>query len=394
VHRDLKPANLFLARDRHGEAQPKVVDFGLSKLLTAAVETAPLTAHDTVLGTLQYMSPEQTFGTRLAGPRADQYALAAILYEAVTGRAPFEDDSFYGLLEKVRHAPHVRASTVQPTLPAELDAILARALARKPEDRFADMRELGRALLPLADERTAVTWARDFSGAPPTAVPPLASAPDAPVPTTQSSSVRSSLKLPCAPGASPFHIKGIAYRGLVQLIERRIPGGLAELEGHLHDERIAPFLSQPFLAASWYDIMPMLPVSAAISQVLGKPVEILGREQGAQQARYDVETVYRGLFDSLDFDNVATKLARFGRQYYDFGDCVGRVVSPGHVEVVRNGLPEFVLRWFGSMHAAYAEQILRMKGATFVEATVQPAIPAGVREGFPVVDLVTDMLWS
>src|SRR5580658_1290086 len=52
VHRDLKPANLFLARDRHGEAQPKVVDFGLSKLLTTAVETAPLTAHDTVLGTL------------------------------------------------------------------------------------------------------------------------------------------------------------------------------------------------------------------------------------------------------------------------------------------------------------------------------------------------------
>jgi hypothetical protein len=285
-------------------------------------------------------------------------------------------------------------SSMEPGLPAELDGILARALARKPEDRFTDLRELGRALLPLADERTAVTWARDFSGAPPAPVPHLAPPSDAPVPTTQSSSVRSSLKLPCPPGASPFHIKGIAYRGLVQLIERRIDGGLAALEGHLHDERIAPFLSQPFLAASWYDVMPMLPVSAAIAQVLGKPIEILASEQGAQQARHDVETVYRGLFESLDFDNVATKLTRFGRQYYDFGDCVGTLVSPGHAEIQRRGLPEFILRWFSPMDAAYGEQILRMKGATFVEAVVQPAIPAGVREGFPVMDLVTDMLWS
>jgi len=394
VHRDLKPANLFLARDRHGEAQTKVVDFGLSKLVTAAAETAPLTAHDTVLGTLQYMAPEQTFGTRHAGPRADQYSLAAILYEAVTGKAPFVDESFYGLLEKVRHAPLVPASEVQPGLPPELDAILARGLARQPDDRFADMRAFGRALLPLASERTAATWTRDFSGAPSKPVPPLAPPSDAPVPTTQSSSVRSSMKLPCAPGTSPFHIKGIAYRGLLQLVERRVPGGLAELEGHLHDDRIAPFLTQPFLAASWYDILPMLPVSAAVAQVLGKPIETLGREQGAQQARHDVETVYRGLFDSLDFDNVAAKLARFGRQYYDFGDCVGTLVSPGHAEIQRLGLPEFVLRWFAPMHAAYAEQILRMKGATFVEATIQPPIAAGVRDGIPIVDLVTDLLWS
>jgi serine/threonine protein kinase len=394
VHRDLKPANLFLARDRHGEAQPKIVDFGLSKLLTAVAETAPLTAHDSVLGTLQYMAPEQTFGTKHAGPKADQYALAAILYEAVTGKAPFEDESFYGLLEKVRRAALVPPSALVPGLPAALDAAVLKGLARDPEARFADVRAFGRALLPLASDRSRATWERDFSGAPPTPIPSLHPPSVAPVPTTQSSSVRGSTKLPCPPGSSPFRVKGMAYRGIVQLVERRTPGGFEGLEAHLDDPRIIEFLRQPFLAASWYDILPMVPISAAIAQLLDKPLEILGHEQGSQQARHDVETVYRGLFESTTFENVPAKLARFGRQYYDFGDCVATLVSPGHVELRRRGLPEFVLRWFAPMHAAYAEQILRMKGATFVEATILPAVPAGTRDGFPLVDVATDLLWS
>lgn len=394
VHRDLKPANLFLARDRHGEAQPKIVDFGLSKLLTAAAETAPLTAHDSVLGTLQYMAPEQTFGTMHAGPKADQYALAAILYETLTGQAPFEDESFYGLLEKVRRATLVPPSALVPGLPPELDKAVLQGLARDPEARFADLRAFGRALLPFASDRARTTWERDFSGAPPTPVPSFHPPSVAPVPTTQSSSVRASTKLPCPPGSSPFRIKGMAYRGIVQLIDHRTPGGLEAIEGLVDDDRIIGFLRQPFLAASWYDILPMLPISAAIAQLLAKPLEILAHEQGAQQARHDVETVYRTLFESINFDNAPVKLARFGRQYYDFGDCTATLVSPGHVELRRIGMPEFILRWFAPMHAAYAEQILRMKGATFVEATVQPPVPTGARDGFPVVDLTTDLLWS
>ena len=171
-------------------------------------------------------------------------------------------------------------------------------------------------------------------------------------------------------------------------------GGIQGVEEELDDERIVPFLRQPFLAASWYDILPMMPINATVARLLGKPLDVLGREQGAQQARHDVEQVYRRLFDAMTFDNVPTLLARFGRQYYDFGDCRGEQVSPGHVIIVREGLPEMMLRWFSPMHAAYAEQILRMKGATFVEAIPQAPREAGARGGIPLVDLATDIFWS
>jgi hypothetical protein len=123
-------------------------------------------------------------------------------------------------------------------------------------------------------------------------------------------------------------------------------------------------------------------------------VEVLGREQGAEQARYDVEQGYRRLFNAMTFDNVAVILARFERQYYDFGDGIGELVAPGHVVMRRLGAPEFVVSWFAPMHAAYAEQILRMKGATFVESRVSPPTPAGTRDAFPVVDIETHLLWS
>jgi hypothetical protein len=375
------------------------VDFGLSKLLTATVETAPLTAHDTVIGTLQYMAPEQTFGTKHAGAAADQYALAAVLYEAVTGHAPFEEESFYALLEKVRHAALPAPSALVPGLPPDLDAAVLRALARDPAERFPGVRDFAAALLPMADARTAAIWSRDFepsSGRP----PPSARAPtgDTPAPqaptATVSSAVRVSSQLPCAPGTSRFHIKGVAYRGLVQLVERRVEGGMPAVEREIEEPRVVAFLRQPFLAATWYDILPMMPINAGIARLLGKPVEVLGREQGAQQARYDVENVYRRVFEAMSFESAGAHLARLSRQYYDFGDCVGEHVAPGHIAVTRRGLPAYVLRWFAPMHAAYAEQVLRMKGATFVEATVQPPVDVGSSGGVPLVDLTTDVFWS
>ena len=86
----------------------------------------------------------------------------------------------------------------------------------------------------------------------------------------------------------------------------------------------------------------MLPINVALARMLDKPLEVLGREQGAEQARYDVEQVYRRLFDALTFENVGTVLCRFERQYYDFGDGVGEMVAPGHLLFRRLGVPEFV----------------------------------------------------
>ncbi|HEX3344024.1 MAG TPA: serine/threonine-protein kinase, partial [Polyangiaceae bacterium] len=149
VHRDLKPANVFLARDRHGELLPKIVDFGLSKQLTAK-DAAVLTDADAVIGTLEYMAPEQTFGTSRAGPRSDQYSLAAILYEMLTGHLPFHRSDTRQLLDAIRYAPVVLPSALEPDLPSGVDDAVVRALSREPEDRFPDVRAFARALLPFA----------------------------------------------------------------------------------------------------------------------------------------------------------------------------------------------------------------------------------------------------
>jgi hypothetical protein len=408
VHRDLKPANVFLAVDRHNELVPKIVDFGLSKLITTSLEaeTAPLTAHDSVIGTVQYMAPEQTFGTKYADDKADQYSLAAILYEALVGQPPFKDESFYGLLDKVRNAPLVLPTSLVPGLDPAIDPIVARALAREPGARFEDVRAFARELLPLADARTRAAWERDFAA--PTAVPPAASSAPAsrrvstprpppggiPQATVQSSSVRPTAKLPCEPGASPFHIKGTAYRGVITLVDERVPGGIGTLERELEDERLATFVRQPFLAASRYDLLPMLPINLGVARLLGRSLEALASEQGERQALYDIEKLYARLFAMMTFDNLPTVLARFDGQYLDFGDCGGTVLAPGHLLLRRAGLPEYVLRWFAPMYSSYIAQILRQKGAAFVEVTPRGPQDAGMRATFAIVDLEIDIRWQ
>ena len=97
VHRDLKPANIFLCRQRDGSLVPKVLDFGISKLADYS-DTKGLTGTDSILGTPEYMSPEQIRGSRDVTSASDQYALGVILYECATGRLPFTNESMYELI--------------------------------------------------------------------------------------------------------------------------------------------------------------------------------------------------------------------------------------------------------------------------------------------------------
>jgi len=102
VHRDLKPSNILLAEER-GEQVPKLADFGLARVLD---EDEALTADAAIAGTVAYMAPEQLEKSRAAGPKADQYALAVVLYEALTGTRPFVGDGAIATMRAVaRGAP-------------------------------------------------------------------------------------------------------------------------------------------------------------------------------------------------------------------------------------------------------------------------------------------------
>jgi serine/threonine-protein kinase len=145
LHLDTKPANVLLVE---GE-WPLLADFGIAR---AAAETAD--GVDGLVGTPAYMAPEQCLGQPVDA-RTDQYALAVVAFELLTGQRPFGASSVDELLEQHVAAPPPRPSALDPRLPADVDAVLLRALAKAPQGRFPTVREFADALLAAvgADRR-------------------------------------------------------------------------------------------------------------------------------------------------------------------------------------------------------------------------------------------------
>lgn len=134
VHRDLKPANVMIGP----RGQVKVLDFGLAMLRThtsGASATRSMTDAGVAVGTPLYMSPEQVFGERVDG-RTDLWALGVVLFESLTGRAPFQGANNWALLKAVKEDPAPSARSFRPELPPPVDALISRALAKDVASRY------------------------------------------------------------------------------------------------------------------------------------------------------------------------------------------------------------------------------------------------------------------
>jgi len=136
VHRDLKPSNIILDKD----GTPYVTDFGLAKVAAGDWHT---TASGAILGTPSYMAPEQAAGrSRQAGPAADVYSLGAILYELLTGKPPFREDSALDTLLKVLGSDPPSPRSINRHIPAELELLCLKCLAKSPEARYPNAQAL------------------------------------------------------------------------------------------------------------------------------------------------------------------------------------------------------------------------------------------------------------
>jgi serine/threonine protein kinase len=407
IHRDLKPANIFLAREAREEVVPKLVDFGLSKLVHAGGEiSSALTAAELVAGTALYMAPEQTLAMKNATAASDQYSLAAIVYESVTGEPPFEGDGVYALLEQIRSARVRPPSAVNPKLDPSLDAVLLRAMSRDAQDRWPSMRALGKALLPYASEAVARLLERDFAdrslGSSAAAslpsirqVVPLTT-PDALTRVERSeeqviSDIHRTTPLPCPPGTSPFHIKGVMYRGFFHHVSRTV--GLDALAENLDDEGLRAFVRQPFLATARYDVLPYFPLFAALARMTGVPLETLARMSSGAQARYDAKTAYKMILRTDHPEDIVDRINRFNAQIYDFGSYLATQDEKNQVRLVFAEIPAYIEPWFAPMHVAYAEEILRLAGARELVTVPGPHEDAGTRAGFPLRSYRTEFRW-
>jgi eukaryotic-like serine/threonine-protein kinase len=177
VHRDLKPDNVFLTSE-DGLPSVKVLDFGIAKSErgTALAEGLPTletrTGH--ILGTPQYMSPEQIFGEKDVDHRADIWALGVLLYEALAGVRPFDGDNVGQVFKAIALDPPMALAARRPSLPPPLTALITRMLAHARDERPGDLEQIRMVLAPLA----VVTTARplDLATAPTVELerPPLA----------------------------------------------------------------------------------------------------------------------------------------------------------------------------------------------------------------------------
>ncbi|MFE3546111.1 serine/threonine-protein kinase [Nocardia sp. NPDC059177] len=150
LHRDVKPANLLLAAGETGPGQVRITDFGIARALD---DTSTLTAANAVLATIAYAAPEQA-GATVSDHRADVYSLGCSLYELLTGALPYPRAGVGAIVHAHLSAPPPRPSKLNPTVPKALDGVVARALAKNPDDRYPSCGHLATAARNALHGRT------------------------------------------------------------------------------------------------------------------------------------------------------------------------------------------------------------------------------------------------
>lgn len=165
IHRDLKPDNIFIARDLGEKLFPKVLDFGISKVLgDTSIATENHTAEHSFLGTPCYASPEQIQDVGAVSTRSDQYSFAVVLYELLSGQTPFGGhSSLFQILSAIHRGDCAPLSERCADVEPELAKVVERAMSQEPTSRYRCMNNLALALLPFASKSVRELWAPLFS---------------------------------------------------------------------------------------------------------------------------------------------------------------------------------------------------------------------------------------
>jgi serine/threonine-protein kinase len=203
VHRDIKPANLLLQQNSD-QPTVKILDMGLARL--AGERDRALTQSGQLLGTPDYLAPEQALNSRAVDIRADLYSLGGTLFFLLAARPPFQAETLAEVLLKHQMEEPASLRDLRPGVPEGVDAIVRRLLAKKPEDRFQSPADVAAVLRPFADESNAPTAIAD-------PVPP-------PLPPKEASGSQT-LTRPKPPGPGRRPMESATVKGASRTVSRR-----------------------------------------------------------------------------------------------------------------------------------------------------------------------------
>jgi hypothetical protein len=196
-----------------------------------------------------------------------------------------------------------------------------------------------------------------------------------------------------APGESPFHAKGIVFSTSRAFYDHRVPGGMAAVLDQIKDPATLTFMDQRFLTGGWYDIFPVLTLSAAAARACHVSAIELLREGARWQAERDLRGLYRVILAVASPSAVALRLPALSKQYFDFGEADGSMIGENALESNRWGIPAPLESWFITATSGFVPVALAMAGAKNVQIRSETSADARAH-GVPTVRIRFEIRWE
>lgn len=200
---------------------------------------------------------------------------------------------------------------------------------------------------------------------------------------------------PFAPGSGPFRVRGTVYSGALELVTKRVPGGLPAVCGAIALPEVTSILQDGlFLASALYDIVPLLHLVRAVSRLGGTPVERLVRSGARNAAERDVQSLYRAQMKSASAEEMASRLPRIFNRYFEPSRAEGAAVAPGTMDTRFEQLPAPYVGYFVWSNEGFIQGALGAIGAKDVRCAFTGPTAAGELSGIPLVRVDCRVTWA
>jgi hypothetical protein len=206
---------------------------------------------------------------------------------------------------------------------------------------------------------------------------------------------RTAIALPYPIGESPFRVKGVLYLGTASYFATKVKGGMEALLHQIEDERLRAFISQRFLAASFYDVLPVHPLIHAEARACNLPLAAYLRQRSEYQAEQDMAGVYRVLLKLASPEAVMARFPRLATQWLNFAKAEMTDKSEGGLRgFTLSGMPAILASWYMNGLAVYAQTAVKLAGAKNCQVTMLAPEPEGQAHGVDVVRVRFQVQWT